>query len=223
MRFFVFLPRNGAVPWSDSQLQCLSESRFSSQQQLLPQIFNQHHPDTLGLTQTSGLGMETCCSHKGSWMHNVGDKINQRKRCRRWGDTGGFSQHPKLSCESWKGPGKEQPGCLSQHSWRSLPGEIFSFLLSSLYSLLSIPSAWTEGRRGKQLSLGSRSLGDVLSFLFFKNLVATLDSYRKYRKRLRETQWIQDPACPAWHCKSCWFTAALPFTPTISHRVSDHT
>lgn len=86
-------------------------------------------------------------------------------------------------------------------------------LFSLLFSLHSQCTVRRETGKAAHI-LSSRSLRDVLPFLqesgcYFGFL------QKVQKKKLRETLWIQDPARPAWHCKPCWFTAALLFQPRL--------
>lgn len=129
------------------------------------------------------------------------------------GGTRGFSQHPKLlSCGELEGLWEGAAG-LASASTLVGPFQMKYCLFSLLFSFHSQCTVRRETGKAAHI-LSSRSLRDVLPFLqesgcYFGFL------QKVQKKKLRETLWIQDPACPAWHCKPCWFTAALLFQPRL--------
>lgn len=82
------------------------------------------------------------------------------------GDAGNFPRHPKVpgSQEQPRGAGRAGAG-------------------SSRAASATVPSSWTGGRQGEQPTASAPGTRGTFP-LFYKNLVATLDSYRKYRKNL---------------------------------------
>lgn len=164
--------------------------------------------------------METCCSHSGSWMHNRDDKSDQWKRCRRWGALGAF--HSTQNCwavGSWKGSGKEQQGCLSQHSCRSLPDEILS-LLSSLLSSFPV-----HGQEGDRESSSHPQLQEPEGCSpFFTRIwlllwILTESTEKKVERDTMDTR----PSTPSLALQTLlvYSSSSVPAT-TVPHPVSDH-